>query len=207
MRNREMARAYWVLVSVVVLVGLVASFTAHGQKDQLVYFTNQSNIFLGVVAAWVAWRLWNEEEAHPALLTSAVLFICITGLVYNVVLAPTAAPQHGLGAFSTVVQHRVTPLMGLGGWLVFHRHGGLTWKHAAIWLVYPLSYFAFAIVRGLIVTSGGLRYPYPFLDVVKHGYAGVLENAVMYALIFWIMGLILVSVDRGLSRRLIAVEP
>jgi hypothetical protein len=206
MHNREMARAYWALVSAVVLVGLVASFTANGQKDQLVYFTNQSNIFLGVVAAWVAWRLSTREEVHPALITSAVLFICITGLVYNIVLAPTADPKTGLAEFSTIVQHRVTPLMGLGGWLVFHRHGGLTWKHAAIWLIYPLSYFAFAIVRGLIVTSGGLRYPYPFLDVVKHGYAGVLENAVMYALIFWVMGLMLVAVDRTLSRRLIEVE-
>src|SRR5690349_13552846 len=194
MHSRVMASAYWALVSVMVMVGLVASFTAHGQKDQLVYFTNQSNIFLDLGAAWTAWRLWHEEETPPALLTSAVLFICITGLVYNVVLAPTAAPQTGLGMFSNVIQHRVTPLMGLIGWLVVHRHGGLTWRHAAIWLVYPLSYFAFAIVRGLIVTSGGLRYPYPFLDVVKHGYAGVLENAVMYALIFWVMGLILVSV-------------
>jgi hypothetical protein len=188
-----------------VLVGLVATFTAHGQKDQLVYFTNQSNIFLGLVAAWVAWRLWNGEAAHPVLVTSAILFICITGLVYNLVLAPGAPPETGLSAFSNTVQHIVTPVMGLVGWLVLHRHGGLTWKHAAIWLAYPLSYFAFAIVRGLIVTSGNLRYPYPFLDVVKHGYAGVLRNAVTYALIFWIMGLVLVAVDRVLSHRRIEI--
>lgn len=201
MHRRVTAAAFWSLLAALVLLGETASLIAHGQKDQAVYFTNQSNVYLGIVAALMGWRLWSGRRELPSpVLTSAILFICITGLVYNIVLAPTAEPKHGYAAFSNAVLHVVTPVMALLGWLVFARHGALRYVHALIWLVYPLGYFAFAIVRGLFVTSGDLRYPYPFLDVVELGYAGVGVNAVTYATLFFLLGAILVTVDKMLGR-------
>ncbi|GAA2719352.1 Pr6Pr family membrane protein [Actinocorallia aurantiaca] len=202
MQNRVVAASFWTLLAVLVLLGETASFIAHGQKDQAVYFTNQSNVYLGIVAALAGWRLWNgRREPSLPVLTSATLFIVITGLVYNVVLAPTAEPKHGFAAFSNAVLHMATPVLGLLGWLVFARHGALRYVHAAIWLVYPLGYFAFALVRGMFVTSGDLRYPYPFLDVLELGYGGVAVNAVTYAALFFFLGAALVTVDRVLGRR------
>ncbi|WP_106396868.1 Pr6Pr family membrane protein [Actinocorallia populi] len=201
MHKRVTSAAFWSLLAVLVVLGETASFIAHGQKDQAVYFTNQSNVYLGIVAALAGWRLWSgRRELSLSVLTSAILFICITGLVYNIVLAPTAGPKHGYAAFSNAVLHLATPVLGLLGWLVFARHGSLRYVHALIWLVYPLGYFAFAIVRGVFVTSGDLRYPYPFLDVVKLGYAGVATNAVTYATLFFLLGAILVTADRLLGR-------
>lgn len=201
MHKRVTAAAFWSLLAVLVVVGETASFVAHGQKDQVVYFTNQSNVYLGIVAALTGWRLWSgRRELSPPVLTSAILFIAITGLVYNIVLAPTAEPKHGYAAFSSAVLHVATPVLGLLGWLLFARHGSLRYFHAFVWLVYPLGYFVFAIVRGLFVTSGDLRYPYPFLDVVELGYAGVGVNAVTYAALFFLLGAILVTLDRMLGR-------
>ncbi|MEO3785286.1 Pr6Pr family membrane protein [Actinocorallia sp. B10E7] len=201
MRNRVIAAFFWSLLALLVLLGEMASFIAHGQKDQVVYFTNQSNVYLGIVAALTGWRLWSgRRELPPPVLTSAILFICITGLIYNVVLAPTAEPKHGFAAFSNAVLHMATPVLGLLGWLAFARHGALRYVHAAIWLVYPLGYFAFAIIRGMFVTSGDLRYPYPFLDVLELGYAGVVVNAVTYAALFFVLGSLLVTMDRMLGR-------
>lgn len=201
MHKRLPAAVFWSLLAVLVVLGETASLIAHGQKDQVVYFTNQSNVYLGIVAALAGWRLWSGRRELPApVLTSAILFICITGLVYNVVLAPTAGPKHGYAAFSNAVLHVATPLLGLLGWLVFTRHGSLRYVHALLWLIYPLGYFAFAIVRGLFVTSGALRYPYPFLDVVELGYAGVAVNAVTYATLFFLLGATLVTADRLLGR-------
>ncbi|GAA3213733.1 Pr6Pr family membrane protein [Actinocorallia longicatena] len=201
MRSRGIAGGWWALVAVMVVLGETASLAAHGAKDQLVYFTHQSNIYLGIVAAITARGLWSGRRTPgPPVLTSAILFITITGLIYNVVLASTAAPVHGLAAFSTFTLHKATPVLGVAGWLVFAPHGGLRWIHALWWLAYPLAYFAFALIRGLFVTSGGLRYPYAFLDVVKHGYAGGLTNAAVYATVFLVLGLLLVAVDTLLAR-------
>ncbi|GAB3660938.1 Pr6Pr family membrane protein [Actinocorallia lasiicapitis] len=202
MRNRGVAGAWWALVAVVVLLGEAASFLAHGYRSQLIFFTNQSNIYLGIVAAYTAWRLWSGRRVTPApVLTSAILFILITGLVYNIVLAPDARPLEGLALFSDTALHKVTPVLGLLGWLFFAPHGGLRPIHAAIWLVYPLAYFAFVLIRGEILVTPAVRYPYPFLDVTSHGYGGVLWNAVVYAVFFWLLGLLLVFVDKLLAAR------
>jgi len=40
------------------------------------------------------------------------------------------------------------------------------------WLLYPLAYLVYTLIRGAQVDW----YPYPFLDVSRHGYGGVLLN-------------------------------
>jgi hypothetical protein len=72
------------------------------------------------------------------------------------------------------------------------------WVHAAVWLLYPLAYLAYALIRGAFFTRG--QYPYPFLDVTKHGYLGVTINVVIYGALFYLLGLGLVLLGRLSAR-------
>lgn len=82
-------------------------------------------------------------------------------------------------------------------WLAFVPKSSLQWKDVFAWLVYPLLYCGFTLVRGAMTNW----YPYPFINVVKLGYPRVLFNILFVFLGFAIVALIFVAIARFLSRR------
>ena len=92
--------------------------------------------------------------------------------------------------------HYVMPLGMLVDWLLFTPRGGLRWRDAAVWLSVPTVYGLWTLVHGAV--SG--FYPYPFMDVAKLGYPGVLTNMVGLVLGFYLPGLLLVAIDGRLGR-------
>ena len=52
---------------------------------------------------------------------------------------------------------------------MWDRPAHISFRTALWWVVYPLTYAAYTLVRGPIV----LWYPYPFLDPAQHGYGQV----------------------------------
>ena len=49
----------------------------------------------------------------------------------------------------------------------------MRWTSALWWLLVPLTFFAYSLIRGAIVDW----YPYPFIDVGLHGYGKVSVKA------------------------------
>lgn len=206
---------YWALLAVTILVGQILNYIANGPAAQWIFFTNQSNVFLGFCAALTAVALWRDRAVlPPVLMGAAAVFISITALVYNVVLAggpPRAGvgppPHPGLATAINHLDHIVTPIAGVVGWLLLVAHGGLRWRHALTWLSYPAVYLVFVLLRASVVT-GPYQYPYGFIDAGKHGYSGVAVNAVIYGFAFWIIGVAFVAVDRLIAARApAALEP
>jgi hypothetical protein len=74
--------------------------------------------------------------------------------------------------------------------------GTLHWNNVWTWLLYPLIYFIYALIRGEVVGT----YPYPFIEVDRLGYSQVLVNAVMVLVGFVVISLVLVAVDRAKGR-------
>ncbi|GAA1357632.1 Pr6Pr family membrane protein [Streptomyces beijiangensis] len=198
--RRPYAAAFRALICAAVIVGVVIDLCLVSPGRLLSYFTVQSNILLGLACAFSAYRAWTARRPLPPWVTGgALLFICITGLVYHVVLAgdPAVEAPTGWSAAANILLHSVTPLAALADWLLLTPPGGLRPRHAGLWLLYPLAYFAFVLIRGALLTPGTVaRYPYPFLDVDLHGYAGVLGNAVIYGLVFYALALVIVGLDR-----------
>jgi len=60
----------------------------------------------------------------------------------------------------------------------------------------PIGWLIFALTRGAIIGA----YPYPFLDVIKYGYGAVLINVLAILILGVIIMVILMGVDRLLSR-------
>lgn len=200
-----MAVAFRLLVVCCVLAGIVLTAAGPATVTGLLpYFTIQSNVAVGLLAGYAGWRAWRGRPDPPSALKGAVtLYITITGTVYHLVLANPASPfamaqpERSLAdAAGNQFLHTVVPLLALADWALFDPRGRLRPRYAAWWLAFPLAYLAFALVRGLVVGS----YPYPFVDAGQLGYAGVTVSAVVFAVVFWLLGLLFVGFDRVLSR-------
>ncbi|MEV4711196.1 Pr6Pr family membrane protein [Micromonospora sp. NPDC049374] len=205
LRRRSVAVVLRLTIVISVLAGVVLTALGPATVTGLLpYFTIQSNLAVGLVAGYAVWRARRGRPDPPDGLTGAVtLYITITAVVYHLVLAnpasPFAMPQpdRALGeAFGNQFLHTVVPLLAVADWALLGRHGLLRLRHALWWLAFPLGYLGFALVRGLLVH----RYPYPFLDAAELGYVGVGIVSACLAVVFWLLGLLLVGTDRTLTR-------
>ncbi|WP_043263101.1 Pr6Pr family membrane protein [Streptomyces sp. CT34] len=203
--RRTVAVAFRVLVVLTAVTGIVLDTIASHDPGRLFsYFTIQSNILLALVFAWSAHRAWTGRPAlSPRITGAALLYICITGLVFHFVLSNDSSGfsmtshRTPLETAASQLLHTVTPLAAVLDWLVLTTPGAFPLRYAWQWLAYPVLYLPFALVRGALLAPGtNGRYPYPFLDVDLHGYAGVATNAVVFALAFYVLALALVLLDR-----------
>ncbi|WP_055699767.1 MULTISPECIES: Pr6Pr family membrane protein [Streptomyces] len=205
--RRPLAAAFRALIALAAVTGIVIDLVIGSPLRVLSYFTIQSNVLVAVVLGVSAWRAWRGRPPLPPWVTAGtLLFISITGLVYHLVLANDASgfamtedagATSGWHTVSNQLLHTVTPVAVALDWLLLTRPGGLRPRHAGLWLLYPLAYLAFALARGALMSPGSTaRYPYPFLDVDAHGYAGVLGNAVIFGLAFYALALLVVGLDR-----------
>ncbi|WP_107417850.1 Pr6Pr family membrane protein [Streptomyces sp. CB03238] len=202
--RRPYAAAFRALIALAAVTGIVIDLVLGSPGRVLSYFTIQSNLLLAAVLALSAHRAWSARPPLPPRVTAgALLLISITGLVYHLILADDTAAFSMTGAsagpheVANQLLHTVTPLATLLDWLLLTRPGGLRLRDAALWLLYPLAYLLFALARGALLSPGTpARYPYPFLDVPTHGYAGVLKDALVLGLLFYALALALVGLDR-----------
>ena len=116
--------------------------------------------------------------SSPGVALSMTLCIYVTHLIYAFVLLPTAHRRDdeswlkGRFSFGNVCVHFITPGLTVLQWLLWQDKAGLTVGHAVWWLVLPLAYFAFAMLRagtGKPIGRTGQLYPYPFLDYPRLG--------------------------------------
>ena len=90
--------------------------------------------------------------------------------------------------------HVVTPLLILVGWLVFGPRGLVTRSDVWAFLVVPVGWLVYTLIRGEIVDW----YPYPFLDVDLHGYGVALLNCAGVAVLMLLLAFGAMWLDRKL---------
>jgi len=197
--------AHRLAVVVTAVVGLVLTFARSGAGNALhplVFFTVQSNaIFAAVMLVALLRPRWSDTRRGAVAVGAATLWISVTGIVYHTLLSgpfamsgSTANPMTA----DSILLHTVTPLLAAVGWLAIGRsQRTLPWRWAALWLIYPLGYLAFALLRGLSTHD----YPYPFVDVNDLGYGGVALMSLVLCVAFWALGLAVIALGR-LSARL-----
>jgi hypothetical protein len=139
-----------------------------------------------------------QGRAFRALRLDALVLAVGGGVVHWFLLRPLL-DLHGADLLADKLLHIVVPLLCLVGWLVFGPRGLVAPRDVGAFLVVPVGWLAYTLVRGAVVDW----YPYPFVDVGQHGLGVVLLNAVaisalMLALAFGAM---------WLDRRLPGEEP
>ncbi|GAA4537294.1 Pr6Pr family membrane protein [Pseudonocardia xishanensis] len=208
LRYLPLARPWFGTVAAVALLGVVVQliattidsqpysvFTSTGSRvaNVLAFFTILSNLIVGVVHVMLAADPERDSPLFRVLVLDAVLAIAVTGVVYNLVLAQTANP-HGLHQLANVLCHMVTPLLAVVGWLVFGPRGLVTRDVVVYSAGYPLAWLVFTLVRGAVIDW----YPYPFVNVVAHGYLRVAVNCLVVAVLFLGLGFGALALDRRL---------
>ena len=109
---------------------------------------------------------------------AAVLYVLITAIVYELLLARLDALLHVTPAFNNWVLHRIVPLVMLCDWLYVEPRSPIPRRSAFAWLGFPVVYLGYTLVRGAVENW----YPYPFVDPRPHGYLPVAIQCSLIAL-------------------------
>ena len=170
----------------------------------LAYFTILTNLLVAIrltTEAFASRSALGRFFANPVIETGIILAIVTVGVIYVTVLQQLWKPE-GPQLLADLILHYFTPLAFVGYWIVFVLHGGLHWRNALLWPVYPLAYAVYAMIRGAITGF----YAYPFIDVATLGLPQVLVNMVALTVGFMLLGLLAVVIDHALGKLLVRSE-
>lgn len=163
---------FWLMVH-----GRPPAEAAHAIVKFFSFFTVLSNIAVGTLLTapmLAADRPLGRWADRAGTRVAVGVYIAITAAIYHTLLAGLWRPT-GLQLVADILLHTVTPVLFLVDFLAFPPREAARWGSAWKALVFPLAYGAWTLLHG----AGTGFYPYPFLDVGKHGYGAVLVTMVV----------------------------
>ena len=158
------------------------------------YFTIITNTLAAIVLTYAADTRPSRCRAfflQPWVASGIAVSIIVVGAAYSLLLRQLWQPE-GLQWLANEVLHDVMPVLYALYWWFYVPKGVLRWSHVGLWMLYPLVYFAYILLRGHLLGV----YPYPFVDVEKLGYAQTFINASGILAGFVAVALLVVAVDR-----------
>jgi hypothetical protein len=130
------------------------------------------------------------------ILSAITLYIAVVGLVYQIVLRSIWSPV-GIQKLVDELLHSIIPVFTLVYWFLYEKHNEASWKSIPSWLLYPLFYLAFILIRGSISNF----YPYPFVNVTELGLQKVLINSSVLVFVFLSIAIGLVACSKLLTKK------
>lgn len=166
-------------------------------SNLLSYFTVQSNVLGAVVLLVGAVKVWQPDSARFDLIRgAATLYLLGTGVVFELLLSDYEGIAEMMPPGTNLVMHQLMPLVMAVDWLFDPPRSRIRPVRAWPWLLYPLAYLVYSLIRGPIADW----YPYPFLDPeVSGGYVGVAGWSVLITVFFLALTLLIIWVGNRLS--------
>jgi hypothetical protein len=168
------------------------------------YLTNLTVLLVALCFTCVALRVrtWPARLlSGPAAVSAVTAYIVFVGIAYNVLLRRLWTP-HGYHAVLSESLHTVLPLLCAAYWLLFVPKFTLSVRERLAWFVYPLGYLAITFWHG----SETDFYPYPFIDVVRLGYAHVIVNSALLFVAFIVLMLVFMTINARRRPVVVAVS-
>ncbi len=193
----------WVALALqlVVSVGLV---TTAGRSlldavwNYLGFFTILTNLLVAITLTRVArGGGFGSAPTHHSTITGVVLAIAIVGVVYHTLLLGRVPVMGPLWWTADRMLHYLVPAATVLWWLVFVPTHTLTYRDPPTWLLFPVGYLVYSLVRGAF--DGW--YPYFFIDVSAIGYAQTLLNSALLSLGMLVAGYAVVAGTRAAASR------
>lgn len=155
------------------------------------YFTILTNILVTVYFTVLVFDKKKQGLFYkPGTLTAITSFIMFVGVIYHLLLRSLWDPQGMVMVFDEI-HHTIAPLITLIFWFLYEDKKQVILKPVLLWLLYPISYIIWALVRG----SMSSFYPYYFLDINTLGLQAVIINSLglflvisLFLVVFWFLG-------------------
>ena len=161
-----------ILIFVFAIMGNLFSFLYAGRDGyspwwtRLLYFTQQSNFWIGVTSLIFAIILIKGNATEKHLKTISILkyiftvSITITGIVFCTLLAPFA--DFNVWQFSSVLTHVIVPILSIFDFFINKNIVKLDKKNVWYSLFPMLFYFVFASILCVLKVDFGRGDPYPY---------------------------------------------
>jgi hypothetical protein len=162
------------------------------------FFTVLTNTLVVVVLSYAVVHRDSAAKRFflaPRVSSAIAVSIVLVSLAYNLLLRHLWQPQ-GFQFIADELLHDVMPLLFVVYWWRCVPKGVLRFKHIGLWVLYPLVYFAYVLLRGDLLG----QYQYPFIDVGTLGYPQVFVNAGGILTGFVLIALAVVGLDKLLKR-------
>ncbi|KVF92465.1 hypothetical protein WJ21_29140 [Burkholderia vietnamiensis] len=185
-----MSKAFFVAAYRLVAALLAVSTTLHSVAGRwgmpsfhlgnyLSYFTQLSSLYAAAMLIAGLSRIPRTGYArYESMRGAAVLYVLITAIVYELLLARLDALRHVTPPLNNWVLHRIVPLVVLCDWLYVGPRSPIPRRSTVAWLGFPVVYLGYTLVRGALENW----YPYPFVDPRPHGYLPVAVQCSLIAL-------------------------
>ena len=185
--KRNYLVGYKVFFGLLGFSAVVTELAILGTKGVLVpsnffsYFTIESNIIAATLFLVSAFYVFANKKSKKLdfFRGAATLYMVVTGIVFAVLLSGIEGVALTALPWDNLVLHYIIPIAIAIDWLTDSPSRKITFKRALVWLVFPLGYLAYSLIRGPIVNW----YPYPFLNPANGGYGQVLVTAVVISVV------------------------
>lgn len=139
------------------------------------YFTIQNNIltFATLILSAVAVAA-GKNDRLDMLRAAVTTYILVVGIGFAVLLADIQDVPLTAVPWDNTVLHYLMPLVMLLDYVIDPPRRRLPFRAGLVWLLYPVAYVAYSLVRGAAIDW----YPYPFLNPATGGYAAVAVTVV-----------------------------
>jgi len=158
------------------------------------YFTILTNALTAVTFVTIAISGRRLSFGWMSMLTLSMIMVA---LVYHIMLAHLFNPN-GLRWWTDQAFHTVLPAAVLWFWLMevtrVDPRGG---ARPLSWVIWPACYGAYALLRGALTGW----YPYPFLNVARLGWDGVLPNLAGITVAFVILAYVMNYIGQRMPPR------
>ena len=163
--------------------------------DLFGYFTIWSNALVAITITMLFINSRRTDHRFKWLRSTSLLMITMTGVLYHLLIAPTANPQ-SWNIYTNLFQHYITPIFTILVWLLIGPRNFFNFKMTVSVFMIPTAYLAYTFGRGAIID----RYPYGFFDVIEYGYLSVSITLIFIYIAGYILALLFFALDRALSR-------
>jgi hypothetical protein len=164
-----------IITEIVVLIGR-GHFTP---SNFFSYFTIESNILAVVLFIMYGFTAGSKKnnQAFQLFRGAVTLYMLMTGVIFAVLLAGIEGATLTAVPWDNVVLHYIIPIVVVLDWFIDPPKIPTSLRRAWVWLLFPLAYVAYSLVRGSITNW----YPYPFLNPTHKGPASVIITTVILA--------------------------
>lgn len=202
------------LISFVIIVfgtyGILAHlgvFRGKWHKSTFVYYTNLSNLLVVIFQILFIISRLNVNSGlyaflrKPTVHMAVTLMIFVTFVIFHFILIPSMKKHSvgledmGLHKLDNMCVHYAVPLLTVIQWIIFADKSGLNLLSALYWMIIPLAYFIFIMIRaagGNNIEGIDSKYPYLFIDRDILGEKRFWTNVIITIAAFYIIGCIFV---------------